>query len=121
MKAIHKLLIGILAALGLLIGVTGCASNTLEMSSVTAVVDVRTATEFVSGHLQGALNIDVESSDFVNKVRSLDKSGKFLIYCHSGRRAELATQKMKSIGFSDVSNIGGIIEASKLTGLPIIQ
>jgi len=91
------------------------------MANVTNVIDVRTVDEFAAGHLAGAVNIDVESSDFNTKVALLDSTGKYLVYCHSGRRAGIAVDAMKSLGFEDVTNIGGIEEASATTGLAVIQ
>lgn len=102
-------------------GLTGCAPDNIDLGSVTSLIDVRTAGEYAQGHLEGAVNIDVESGDFTERVNQLDKSGKYLIYCHSGRRAGIAVDDMKALGFTDVTNIGGINDASSSTGLPIVQ
>lgn len=115
-------LVGLVAAVTLVFGLTGCASSDASaMTGVTSVIDVRTADEFSQGHLQGAINIDVEAGVFAEEVKKLAPEGKYLIYCHSGRRAGIAVDQMKTFGFSDVTNIGGINDAANITGLPIVK
>jgi rhodanese-related sulfurtransferase len=91
------------------------------MTKVTAVIDVRTPDEFASGHLAGALNIDVEGADFAGAIASLDKTGTYVLYCRSGHRAGIALDTMKSLGFTNLTNAGAIADASTATGLAIVQ
>ena len=121
MSKVFKILAGMIASAGLLIGITGCASQQVDMAKVTSVIDVRTAGEYAQGHLQGSINIDVEAADFAERVAQLDKAGTYLVYCHSGRRAGIATDDMKALGFTDVTNIGGIDEAASSTNLPVVS
>lgn len=121
MNKFLKSLIGLVAGIGLVLGLTGCATEPLDLGSVTSVIDVRTPDEFAAGHLQNAVNVDVESADFAERIAQFDKAGKYLIYCHSGRRAGIAVDDMKALGFTDITNIGGIDEAASKTGLPIVQ
>jgi len=121
MYKIFKALLGLFVSVGLVIGVTGCASEPIDMSKVSAVIDVRTPAEFVAGHLQGAVNIDVEAADFNERVGTLAKGGKYLVYCHSGRRAGIAVEDMKSLGFTNVTSIGGIQDASVETKLNVVK
>jgi len=121
MSKFFKSILALVASFGLVIGVTGCASEPVDMTKVSALIDVRTAAEFAAGHLQGAVNIDVESADFNDKVGTLEKDGKYLVYCHSGRRAGIAVDAMKSLGFSDALSIGGINDAAWITKLNVVQ
>ena len=122
MSRIFKAIAAVVIAAFAIVGLTACSSSEpVSMDGVTSVIDVRTAGEYASGHLQGAINIDVESTTFADQIQTLDKSGKYLVYCHSGRRAGLAVDNMKSLGFGDVTNIGGIEAASAATSLPIVQ
>lgn len=117
-----RVLIAALISIFALGSLTACASNDkVSLDGVTAIVDVRTAGEYAAGHLQNAINVDVEAGTFSEQIQKLDKTGKYLIYCHSGRRAGIAVDKMKSLGFSDVINIGGIDAAVAATSLPIVQ
>jgi len=103
--------------------VVGCGSSSGGASIDTTgatIIDVRTAAEYAGGHLQGAVNIDVQSADFGAKIAKLPKDGKYVLYCRSGARAATALAQMKAVGFTDVTNAGGIDAASTATGLPIV-
>jgi len=99
--------------------VAGCSANSVDASNAT-IIDVRTAAEYAQGHLQGAVNIDVQSAGFANQIAALPKDGTYLVYCQSGVRAGQAKTIMNQAGFSHVTNLGGIQAASSATGLPIV-
>ena len=63
------------------------------------LVDVRTAQEYSEGHIPGAMNIDVNATDFEEKIKALDKKENVAIYCRSGRRSKMAANKMTAAGF----------------------
>lgn len=86
------------------------AADVLAKPGVT-VIDVRTPAEFASGHLKGAVNIDVEAAGFDDAIGKLPKDGTYLVYCRSGNRSAVATSKMADLGFSTVDNLqGGITQ-----------
>ena len=71
-----------------------------EMSkSGVQLVDVRTAQEYSEGHIPRAMNIDVNASDFEEKIKALDKKENVAIYCRSGRRSKMAANKLTAAGF----------------------
>ncbi len=103
-----KILISVIAVLGL--ALSGCASSedtSPSNSKITQVIDVRTPAEYAQGHVAGAINIDVEGSAFASGIAALDKSGVYLVYCHSGRRSAIAAGIMSDSGFT-VLDGGGI-------------
>jgi phage shock protein E len=79
------------------------------------VIDVRTAGEFAQGHLSNAINIDVEAGVFDQEISNLDKSATYAVYCRSGRRSGIATEKMTKAGFTSVFNMqqGGFEELAQ--------
>ncbi len=83
------------------------------------ILDVRTADEFNSGHIAGAINIDYESAQFTADVSLLAKSKQYLVYCATGVRGAAATQIMVGLGFKNVQNIAGGITAWIQDGYPI--
>ena len=85
--------------------------STISDSNIQ-VIDVRSIGEYSSGHLQGALNIDVESGGFDAGIANLDKSATYALYCRSGRRSTLAAERMAEAGFTNVINFnqGGFTE-----------
>lgn len=84
------------------------------------VLDVRTPAEYASGHVEGALNIDLQSRDFADRVRTLDPEQTYLLYCRSGNRSGRAAEIMASMGFRDVYNAGGVGELAR-AGSPIVR
>ena len=71
------------------------------------IIDVRTSEEFEEGHIEGALNINVKSEEFVSEIENLTKSDTLLVYCRSGRRSLYAAQVMVSFGFQKIYDLEG--------------
>ena len=110
-----KLLNTILSATAILFPLTTSANTThkLEQSAVQPEnakgiwIDVRSAEEFNSGHLQNAVNIPHDQIIEGIKVVSSDKNAPINLYCRSGRRAEVALNELKKAGYTNVTNHGG--------------
>lgn len=118
----RRILLSLTLALGLALGATACASpaEPVALDPGTVVIDVRTPAEFASGHLEGAVNIDVQSPDFDALVSQLDPSGSYVVYCRSGNRSGQAIDRMTGLGFTDLANGGSVESASSATGIPIV-
>ena len=71
------------------------------------VVDVRTAEEYRSGHIEDAINIDVQKEDFQEKASKLDKNRPVLVYCRSGKRSMTAASALEEMGFTRIVNLNG--------------
>ncbi|MCA9459618.1 MAG: rhodanese-like domain-containing protein [Nanoarchaeota archaeon] len=85
------------------------------------LLDIRTLSEFNSGHLENAENIDFYSSEFKNSLNLLDKEKTYFIYCRSGSRSSKTLSLMKELGFKNVYNMdGGIISWSN-NGFEIVK
>ena len=84
------------------------------------VLDVRSAGEFYGGHIEGAINIDVEGMTFDADIAKLDKSKTYAVYCHSGRRSGIAVGKMKDAGFTKLFNLQNGIQDWQAAGLPLV-
>lgn len=83
------------------------------------LLDVRTPQEYAEGHIDGALNINVQSNDFQQTAeKELSKDSKILVYCRSGRRSMDAAEILTNLGYKVVNLKGGIIEW-KEDGLPV--
>ena len=84
-------------------------SNSVEqkIKAGARVVDVRTRDEFADEHFPSALNIPVnELTARADEIGPKDKA--VILYCASGARSAMGTKLLKSLGFSDVTNAGGI-------------
>ena len=85
------------------------------------VIDVRTPGEFAEGHLDGAVNLDLEGGVFEQQFSKLSKDGTYSIYCRSGRRSAVVVQMMKDAGYTFVIDLGGLEDAKAATGLDIVK
>lgn len=86
----------------------------------TVVIDVRTPSEYAAGHLEGAINIDVEGTTFDAQVAKLPKTDTYEVYCHSGRRSSMAADKLASAGFTHIYNLSGGIADLQAAGGKIV-
>ena len=121
MNKLFKSVAALLTAMGLVFGLSACAPEKMDMGAVTAVIDVRTPMEFAEGHLEGAVNIDVQTMDFVTQIQELDTAGTYVVYCRSGNRSTAAIEQMTGMGFTNLTNGGSVSNASAITGLAIVQ
>ncbi|MCA0270195.1 MAG: rhodanese-like domain-containing protein [Bacteroidetes bacterium] len=85
--------------------------------SNVVVLDVRTPGEFASGHVKGAMNMDMTAPDFAQKIAALDKGKTFVLYCRSGNRSGRAAAQMQAAGFASLFNAGGF-DALVAAGAP---
>jgi NADPH-dependent 2,4-dienoyl-CoA reductase/sulfur reductase-like enzyme/rhodanese-related sulfurtransferase len=68
------------------------------------LLDVRSADEFENGHIQNAVNINVD--DLRANINKLDQSKTYVVYCQVGLRGYLAHRILKNNGFN-VFNLNG--------------
>jgi thioredoxin 1 len=78
----------------------------------TVVLDVRTAQEVDAGYIPDArVEMDYKSGEFAEKVKNLDTSKTYLVYCRSGVRSAYACEYLAAHGFTKLYNLrGGILE-----------
>jgi phage shock protein E len=81
------------------------AKRLIKEGKIKKVIDVRTTTEYRTGHYPKALHIPV---DKINEktTTELPKKG-LLVYCNTGQRARFAAEKLEELGFDDVYYIAG--------------
>jgi rhodanese-related sulfurtransferase len=83
------------------------------------LIDVRTPGEFRSGHIPGALSIDINGPDFAGEVAKLPKDKQVFVYCRSGRRSQASVAVFFQAGFENVANLTHGIGDWQDAGLPI--
>lgn len=109
-----------LAAVALLVGCSSAEPAPAELSSAIRIIDVRTPAEFDGGHLEGSVNIDVQSDTFEGALKELPLDGEYLVYCASGNRSAVAVERMTELGFESITDAGGVSEATAATGIDIV-
>lgn len=115
-----------LTILILFLGLFSCGSSRTETVAVVVepaefqqklqkqevqLIDVRTPEEFAEGHLEGAVNIDFLSEDFLEKVSKLNKRKPVMLYCRSGNRSGKATIQLHDEGFRNITDLKGGYQA----------
>ncbi len=73
----------------------------------TVILDVRTPEEYSAGHIPNSVLIDFTAPDFSTKIKDLDKSKTYLVYCAAGSRSKAAGRVMVKNNFQSVYNMLG--------------
>lgn len=101
-----------------------CASDfaeAIQTDTRYAVLDVRQPNEYADGHIEGATNLNVlDSLTFKKRLKTLDKTKTYYVYCRSGGRSRTATNILRCNGFK-VKELQGGIGAWISAGLPIVK
>ena len=111
----------VLMSLLSLLCLVGCGSSTKSIDSKTVkemidnkedfiLVDIREVDEYNEGHIPTAVLIPLGTieTDFEKKIP--DKNKKIVIYCRSGNRTKTAYEKITELGYTDVYDLGGILD-----------
>ena len=119
----EKIAIPVLLVLALVLtGVTNFAPKTTGYRQVTTeeavnimqteenyvILDVRTAQEFASGHIPGAVLLPNETIGTEDIPLLPDKDQLVLVYCRSGNRSKQAAEKLAQLGYTNIVEFGGI-------------
>ena len=72
------------------------------------ILDVRNAEKFAESRIDGAINVPLLNIE--KKIENIvpDKDATILVYCKSGVRAKLASEKLVDLGYTNVYDFGGI-------------
>lgn len=71
------------------------------------LLDVRSFQEYRQGHIPGSQNLPLQFLEEVDIVAD-DKDLPLFIYCRSGSRSYQAVSQLLDMGYTNVTNIGGI-------------
>ena len=84
------------------------AITMMEEESGYIILDVRTPEEFAEKHIPGALNIPNETIGTEPIPELPDKDQLILVYCRSGNRSKQASEKLVTLGYTNIVEFGGI-------------
>jgi len=71
------------------------------------LLDVRTQSEYDSGHIKNAINISHEQILESPELLTEYKDSQMVVFCRSGVRAGKIIQLLESLGFDDIIDIDG--------------
>lgn len=86
------------------------AKTMLEGDSSIILVDVRTESEYESGHIASAILIPLDSLSSLAESMLPKKDTKIIIYCRSGNRSAQAVSILDDLGYTQLYDLGGIID-----------
>ena len=84
------------------------------------LVDVRTAEEYESGHIQDAVNFDFYSKSFQNDILSLEKSASIVLYCRTQNRSTKTANYLKENGYKEITVLEGGITSWVKSGNDLV-
>jgi rhodanese-related sulfurtransferase len=89
-------------------------------TSDVVLLDVRTPQEYASGHVRGAVNIDVSDPDFTRQIETLPTDETYVVYCRSGNRSAQAATIMAEAGFVDVRDVDAGLDTLAQAGVALV-
>lgn len=103
-----------------MVGLVGCSSTDHTISADDALelidtadavlLDVRTPSEYNDGHIEGATLLPLSDIESTIETAIPDKSTPIIVYCRSGNRSAEAIDILIELGYTDVYDLGGIID-----------
>lgn len=80
-------------------------NEAIENDHNLTIIDVRSKTSYEASHIQGAINIPVET--LRDSLGSLNKTNKIVVYCGTGNSSTVAQEILVNSGFKEVYNLTG--------------
>lgn len=106
----------------MIMGLTGCEKKDMSYTQISMeeavammateenyiILDVRTTEEFAEKHIPNAINIPNETIGSEELAELPDKNQLILVYCRSGNRSKQASEKLATLGYTNIYEFGGI-------------
>ena len=113
---IALLAVAVIAAFFLLKRMSFVSAETArqQLANGALVIDVRSAEEFRSSKVRGAINLPLGELRERLPQQVKDKNQPLLVHCLSGGRSAIARQQLKSMGYANVFNLGSLARAKQI-------
>lgn len=86
------------------------AKELLEHGGI--LIDVRTIAEFNSKHVEGSINIPLDTLREEIERNFPDTTKSLLLYCRSGARSGIGADMLQTIGYKKAYNLGSYYQAA---------
>ncbi len=97
--------------------------ETLDKKTNITLVDVRTPEEYAEGYIAGSVLVPLQdlqgAQEQLGKIP--DKEKTLYVHCKRGVRGAQAVDILRSLGYKDVHNVTGGIEAWTEKGFPTVK
>jgi rhodanese-related sulfurtransferase len=94
------------------------ARRLIEDKPGLIILDVRTASEYDEGHIEGALNIPVQELSV--RFDELSTGDELLVYCRTGNRSAQAVDILLDLGFTKIYHMDEGITRWTEAGYPVV-
>ena len=91
-------------------GKVSCSNASVVLNYENAIlIDVRSASEYKSGHMDGAINIPYDNILLgVSRLENVNFDTPIVVYCKSGGRSAQAFSTLKDAGYKNVYDLGAM-------------
>jgi rhodanese-related sulfurtransferase len=86
------------------------ALQRLDSDEEIVLLDVRTPEEYAEGRIPGSLLIPLQTLKEEAPLQLTDKEAPIFVYCRSGNRSLEAARILVELGYTQVYDLGGIID-----------
>lgn len=90
----------------------------IQKQQAPLILDVRSAEEFAQGHIPGAMNIAYENLPENQQLNAYKKQD-IILYCRSGKRAQIASKMLQEQGFKKLFELNGHLLAWQQLHYPL--
>ena len=95
-------------------------AEALTASTPPTIVDIRTAEEFAKdGYIEGAVNVPMNEV-FASLDKLPAKDALIVVNCVSGHRGSIVAMGLRTLGYTNVSNLAGGLNAWKAANMPVV-
>lgn len=91
----------------------------MSTTVIPLIIDVRSPSEFASGHVRGAVNVPLDRFAQDIELIVTDKNTPMILCCLSGGRSGMACDFLQRQGFQQVKNGGSASAVAMTMGLPL--
>jgi len=84
------------------------------------ILDIRSISEYNSKHIENGVELNYYNSDFFATLDTLIKDKIYLLHCASGGRSGVAFDSMQTMGFTEVYNLSGGLNAWQTASFPVV-
>jgi rhodanese-related sulfurtransferase len=91
------------------------------MNQGATLLDLRPASEFAAGHINGARQFDAAQIDSATETLKRYKERPLIVYCDKGLTASVAVRRLVRQGFTKVFNLRGGLAAWRAENLPLAR
>ncbi|MCC2617437.1 rhodanese-like domain-containing protein [Aestuariibacter halophilus] len=94
------------------------AQTLLQAPADYQIVDVRSAEEYAQGHVPGAINLPHDQIAELAQAQLVASGKPVVLYCRSGRRAQLAAEALQALGYDNLLHLSGDMQGWQDAGHP---